>query len=224
MQQRQRSAERRSASHRDWLRLLRPDESGTITPLGWTARGLGLVAVAVVSGLLWLAMKPSSTEPPEAAAPQTKYDFRLLQQVEGLQGCADVSVGKIKKFLKQHPCQHLTRGLYMTTLPDGHQVLSSVTTVLMPDVASAQQLNALTTKDQTGNIKDLVDEGSIGTEKYPRLNDHGYASAVQGNLIAIGDSAYFDNSAKGDDERLRDVTGDVLKKAWPQDKGPQPPG
>lgn len=198
-------------------------DASKITPLGWTARGLGLLAVAVISGLLWLAVKPDSAEPPGGSEARTKYDFALLQQVEGLQGCADVSNGKIKQYLKQYPCQHLTRALYTTKLPDGQQVLSSVTTVLMPDANSAQRLNALTTKDQTGNINDLVDDGSIGTEHYPKLGDAGYVSAVQGNLVAIGDSAYFGTSSKDGDPQLREVTSDALKKGWPQDKAPQPP-
>lgn len=191
-----------------------------ITPLGWTVRGLGLVAVAVVSGLLWLAVKPDSAGPPGGSEQPTKYDFALLQQVEGLQGCADVSNGRIKQYLKQHPCQHLTRALYTTKLPDGQQVLSSVTTVLMPDADSAARLNALTTKDKTGNINDLVDDGSIGTERYPKLGDAGYDSAAQGNLVAIGDSAYFGKRSQDGDPQLREVTAEALKKGRPQDKTP----
>src|SRR5690606_26711049 len=38
---------------------------GKLSPTGWLLRGLGLVAISVVSGLLWLAIKPAPEEPPE---------------------------------------------------------------------------------------------------------------------------------------------------------------
>lgn len=196
----------------------------------WVVRGLALFGVSVLSGLLWLALKPGSPEQnpddqANAAPPPGKYDFRPIQREEGYQGCEDVSNGQIRDFFAQRQCGHLTRALYQTTLPTGDKVLTSVITVLMPDPASAAQLNDKTTKDNTGNVSDLVDSKRDGTEGFPRLSDDGYFSEQQDRLVVIGDSAYFSKPGpKGNktDPVLVDVTRDALRLGWPQDKDKAP--
>lgn len=189
------------------------------TPLGWFGRGLALTAVAVVSGALWLAVKPGDQhDDAQNQGPATKNQFASVMTVNGDQGCAGVSEGKIKKFFAKHPCQHLTRALYTTNLPNGQKVLTSVNTVLMSDPNTAAQLNATATSDNTGNIKDLVDEHAPGTEHYPKLDDSGYASQPQGAMVSIGDSAYFGKNAGEKDSQLAEVTKDALNLAWKQNQ------
>ncbi|WP_344678828.1 hypothetical protein [Saccharopolyspora taberi] len=199
-----------------------PARSGGVTPMGWVLRGLGLCAIAVVSGLLWTALRPDAPEPvAQDPGPVTKYQFTPVKKEEAFQGCKNVSNAKIAQFFAAKECDHLTRALYTTTLPGGERVLTSVVTVLMPDVQSATELNELTTKNNTGNIKDLVDDGHQGKPRYPALDDDGYASQRQERLVVIGDSAYFDKPTSANDPVLREVTKDALKLGKPQDQAPQ---
>ncbi|MGW5645458.1 hypothetical protein ACWEV3_20685 [Saccharopolyspora sp. NPDC003752] len=193
-----------------------------ITPTGWLLRGLGLVAISVLSGLIWLMIKPDTDDeaaPPPAEVP--RYEFVPIHREEAFQGCQNVSTAKIKSFFQKQECAHLTRALYSTKLPDGTRVLTSLVTVLMPDAATAQQLNDLTTKDGTGNIRDLVDDGRDGTKGMPGLDDDAYASGRQDRLVVIGDSAYFDKNTPHKDPVLLDVTKEALKLGWPQEQTPR---
>lgn len=192
-----------------------------VTPTGWLLRGLGLIAISVLSGLIWLMLKPDSDE--EAAPPPDlpRYQFTPIHREEAFQGCQNVSTAKIKSFFQKQECTHLTRALYSTTLPDGTRVLTSLVTVLMPDATTAQQLNDLTTKDGTGNIRDLVDDGRDGTKGMPALDDDAYASDRQDRLVVIGDSAYYDKNTPKKDPALLDVTREALKLGWPQEQTPR---
>ncbi|MER6988686.1 hypothetical protein ABT337_20555 [Saccharopolyspora hirsuta] len=199
-----------------------PPSGKRITPMGWLARGAGLFAISVVSGLVWLAVKP---EPPEPEGPPplaVKYDFKPIRREEGFRGCQNVSDYKVQQFFQNEECEHLTRALYDTTLPDGSRVLTSIVTVLMPDADSARRLDELLTRDNTGNIRDLVDDGSNDTKDLPDLVDKAYASGRQDRLVVIGDSAYYDKETPKNDLALLDVSEEALKLGWPQDQ--QKPG
>ncbi|PKW19493.1 hypothetical protein [Saccharopolyspora spinosa] len=192
-----------------------------VTPASWLLRGLGLLVVAVLSGLIWLTLKPDSGEEAAPTPDLPRYQFTPIHREEAFQGCQNVSTAKIKSFFQKQECTHLTRALYSTTLPDGTRVLTSLVTVLMPDAATAQQLNDLTTKDGTGNIRDLVDDGRDGTKGMPTLDDDAYASDRQDRLVVIGDSAYYDKNTPKKDPTLLDVTREVLKLGWPQEQTPR---
>ncbi|WP_228046346.1 hypothetical protein [Saccharopolyspora montiporae] len=193
-------------------------QRGKITPGGWVLRGLALFAVSLISGLLWLVVRPGGDEeaapPPE---PQTQHDFQPVHREEAFQGCQQVSTDRIQEFFGDSECEHLTRALYTTTLPDGERALTSVVTVLMPDEATARSLDELTTRDGTGNIRDLVDDGRAGTEEMPPLGDRAYGSERQGRLVVIGDSAYFDQDTPRKDPTLLQVTQDALNLGQKQD-------
>ncbi|MEY8043636.1 hypothetical protein AB8O55_29875 [Saccharopolyspora cebuensis] len=194
-----------------------------ITPLGWALRGAGLVAISVVSGLIWLAFQPagpSDEEQQAAPPPQPEYRHEKILSEDGFQGCELVSTDQIAEFFRDNECNHLTRALYRSYLPSGEPVLTSVITVRMPDIAQARRLNEVITRDGTGNVRDLVDDERAGTEDMPSLNDRGYWSEQQGELVVIGDSAYFDKPTKKGDEKLIDVTREMLKLGWPQDGQP----
>ncbi|WP_211210181.1 hypothetical protein [Actinopolyspora halophila] len=196
-----------------------------ITPTGWVVRGLVLVLVSVLSGVLWLMVKPSDTrsasEGPATGqeGPNTEYDFEKYIADEP-PNCADHSTMKIADYFERTSCSHVTRALYTTRLSNGERVLTSVVTVLMPDVSSATELERLTTQNATGNIEDLVTAGSQVPEGYPELtHDYGYASTQQERLVVIGESSYFHRSGR-DDGRLKHVTSDALQLGAQQDREP----
>lgn len=193
---------------------------GRISVLGWALRGLGLLGVSVVSGLIWLAITPGNGQQEQAQGPQTEHEFHQVSRIEGYQKCVDSSTGDIEVFFKEHGCEHLSRALYTTTLDDGQRVLTSVVAVRMPNAAQAKQLNSQVTTDDTGNIVDLVSEGKRKfPPDFPELDrDYGYASQQQGTLAVIGESAYF-SAPDVDNDRLIAVTRDALKLAQQQDAG-----
>lgn len=188
-------------------------------------RGLVLVLVSVLSGVLWLVVKPSDTqsasEDPATRqeGPNTEYDFEKYAGDEPA-NCADHSTMKIADFFEDTACSHITRALYTTQLPNGERVLTSVVTVLMPDASSAAELEKLATRNATGNIEDLVTAGSRVPEGYPELtHDYGYASTHRERLVVIGESSYFHRSGR-DDGRLKHVTSDALQLGAKQDREP----
>ncbi|MER5388420.1 hypothetical protein, partial [Saccharopolyspora sp. NPDC002686] len=192
---------------------LPPSGKKRITPMGWVARGAGLFAISVVSGLIWMALKPAAPEPEVPAATPLKYQFDPIRREDGFRGCQNVSDYKIQQFFQGEECEHLTRALYDTKLPDGTRVLTSVVTVRMPNADSAQRLDDLTTQDSTGNIRDLVDDGSEDTKGLPELKDKAYASDRQNELVVIGDSAYYDKATPNKDPLLLDVSREALSSA-----------
>lgn len=207
----------------------RDASSGRISPLGWAWRGLGLVAISVVSGLLWLLIQPgdgggqvAEDDTKKQGPPKGRYEFVVRQWEQQAQGnCGEVSTEKIADYFDKHQCQHLTRALYTTRLPDGQRVLTSVVTAKMQTKTSANQLERLTTKSGTGNIEDLVSAGRPVPDDFPDLDhDFGYASEQQGRLVVIGESAYFGDPDR-DDSRLKGVTTDALRLAHAQDQRPR---
>ncbi len=201
-------------------------EPGGVGPTGWLLRALVLCAVSVVSGLLWLAVKPSPPSPPSPAAessgtdePDTEYEFDRYMLDEP-SSCAKHSTMKVAEFFASNPCSHATRALYTTRLPNGERVLTSVVTVLMPDQSSATELEELVTRNNTGNIRDLVSAGHEVPEDYPDLtHDYGYASEQRDRLVVIGESSYFHRSDR-DDGRLKHVTTEALLLGPDQDRDP----
>ncbi|MGW1677922.1 hypothetical protein [Saccharopolyspora sp. NPDC002376] len=189
-------------------------------PMGWVVRGAGLFAISVVSGLIWMMLKPSPPESDVQAEAPLKYKFDPIRREDKFRGCQNVSDYKIQQFFQGEECEHLARALYDTTLPDGTRVLTSVVTVRMPNADSATRLDDLTTQDSTGNIRDLVDDGSEDTKGLPALKDKAYASDRQNELVVIGDSAYYDKETPDKDPQLLDVSKEALKLGWPQEGGP----
>ncbi|QGK70954.1 hypothetical protein GIY23_16810 [Allosaccharopolyspora coralli] len=191
-----------------------------MTTMGWVLRGCLLLGVAVVSGLIWFAVapdtEPEAQAPTPSAADDGKYRFDQYLRVETAT-CGEFSTARIAQYFRTHSCEHLTRALYTTMLPSGEKVLTSVVTARMPDAATAAELNALTTRDGTGNIQDLMSSDLDMPDDFPNLNkDLGYHSEQQDRLVVIGESSYFSSPGR-EDARLTEVTKDALRLGWPQD-------
>lgn len=173
-----------------------------------------------MSGLIWFWLAPEPEPEAQNSTPpvadQGRYTFDQYLRVETA-SCGEFSTSRIARYFETHPCEHLTRALYTTMLPNGEKVLTSVVTARMPDAATAAELNALTTRDGTGNIQDLVSSDLDVPDEFPNLNkDLGYHSEQQDRLVVIGESSYF-SSPDTEDARLTGVTKDALRLGWPQD-------
>lgn len=195
---------------------------GRPTALGWAARGLVLVLVAVVSGLIWSAIKPHHPAAQTTQGPQTVYPFTPAgsAEVDAKAGdCKSIATGQVKELFSRTECQHLTRKLFTTTLPGGQKVLASVITVTMPnDSASAARLLSLSNAHDTGQIYAL----SHGQSQVGSLDDNvAYQTERNGNIVVIGDAGYYGRQKQpANDPTLSGISKDVMKLGWPQGAAP----
>ena len=170
---------------------------------GLVLKGLGLLGVAVVSGLVWLVVMPKNTPtgtPTTTSAPAGEFAFTASPDVpEPLKDsdCASHAYGQTKAFLTATPCLQLTRGLYTTTTPDGMTVYTSVSVVRMRTAEDAAKLKDLTTRDGTGNVNDLVKDGAVRVPSLTTLANGGFAARHQDRDVIIIES---DSVKHGPDE------------------------
>lgn len=190
-------------------------------PLVWALRIAGLVAIAVISGLVWAYIRSDDTT--DAAPPddsrnekiEGKYDFTALAQLKQPRldsTCAEHSYGRTQEFFEETECDQLTRSVFTTALPDGRSVYTSVVVVQMANEADAQELRELTDTNGTGNVKDLVNEGIVTLEGLDKLNGGGYKSTQTGAEVVIVEADFAPDVEERDDEMsLDDVSEDGLR-------------
>jgi hypothetical protein len=69
--------------------------------------------------------------------------------------------------------------------------------VQMPDTGAARNLQALTDRNGSGNVSDLLREGVRYTGSPAELSGAEYASAVSGSTVTIVETAWVDEDAAG---------------------------
>ncbi|MBB2505986.1 hypothetical protein [Amycolatopsis echigonensis] len=149
-------------------------------------RGAGLVAIAVVAGLVWYLIRHDSTpQQPVAESPATTakpaFDYKLAEGPVKATDCAANAYSGAKKFFQDNQCTSLARALYTVQSGDA-KALVSVVLVTMPDAAKATELKQLTDQDGTGNVSDLVRDGTFHDTDAPKLS---------------GDQAVYESKASG---------------------------
>lgn len=182
-------------------------------------QGLGLVAVAVLSGLVFWGVQPTHVAGvAEAASGQVnsagKYTFTRVAGPATDTNCAQHAFSQTQKFLQEHPCQQLIRSLYSTVLPDGTAAVVSIVDVKMPDGAGAEQLRRITSSDNTGNVYDLLKDGGVAVPGMPttaQLQDGGYAAATNGDVTTIALTAVVNGHQ--DKPKLKEISTDALRLA-----------
>lgn len=199
--------------------------------LQWGMRILGLVAVAVISGVVWYYIisdgnaENTATDDP-GTEQQTEGAFPLeaspdMPEPQTDTDCAKHAYGRIQQHLQTNPCDHLAQQLF-TTEVDGRTVYASVSVVTMPDEEKAAELRALTDEDGSGNVSDVVRDGAVAIEGMDRLSGGGgYAAKQTGNEVVIveADLDPKDQSTdeagqkKDEDEILDPVCEDALRLA-----------
>ncbi len=110
--------------------------------------------------------------------------------------CAGHAYGDTAGFFAGVDCAALSRALYSARI-DGAPVVVSVARVQMPDTAAARDLQALTDRNGSGNVSDLLREGVRYTGSPAELSGAEYASAVSGSTVTIVESAWVDEDADG---------------------------
>lgn len=194
--------------------------------LRWALRGAGLVAVAVVSGLVWYYItndtsatprsgpEESGTQQPAGAFPFTPHDE--MPSPDGDTDCAKHAYGDTRDFLVETPCDHLARQLFVTHVGE-RTVYTSVSVVVMPDEGKADQLRRITDTEGKGNISDVVRDNVVEIEGLTSLSkSDGYSSKQLGREVVIVESDFkpADKKDKKTDQDLLDrVSDDALRLA-----------
>ena len=81
-----------------------------------------------------------------------------LEAAEIDETCVGHAYGDTADFFADTDCTGLSRALYSAEV-DGEPVVVSVTRVRLPDTATARDLRALTDRNGSGNVNDLLREG-----------------------------------------------------------------
>jgi hypothetical protein len=188
--------------------------------LAWTLRILGLIAVAVISGVVWWYIQNEGSQNaatgyggPTGQQSQGAYDFTAkLDKPREDQSCGEHAYGETKAFLNQKQCQQLTRSVF-TTKVQGRTIYVSVSVVQMADEGTADELRKLTDKDGSGNVSDLVREKVVKVDGLTELSGGGgYDSAQQGKQVVIVEADYDPKASKGGKEsELDEVCTDAIR-------------
>ncbi|MBB4910450.1 hypothetical protein [Actinophytocola algeriensis] len=161
----------------------------------WGLRILGLVGVAVISGVVWYYViddgKQENTAGDQGGTEQKaegRYAFTPHPDMTSPatdENCAEHAYGRIREHLQSTPCDHLSQQLFVTEV-DGRTVYASVSVVTMPDDEKAAELRALTDEDGSGNVNDVVRDRGVTIEGMDRLSaGGGYAAKQNGNEVVI---------------------------------------
>jgi len=188
--------------------------------MDYALKGLGLLGVALVSGLLWYLVRnnpaPSGASlTPPSTQPTGVYQFQAYHETTTETDCAAHSTDKVHTFFSTHPCQSLTRSLYTTTLVNSQKVITSVAVVQMSSPASARAMRTVSDGNGTGHVKDLVEDGVVIPGGPTGLQDAGYFSVVKGNRVVIVMTEFVDgnldhgDTLKSADTSLRAVSKDA---------------
>ncbi len=198
----------------------RPDRSRLVD---YTLKGLGLLGVALVAGFLWFLVRNDPATPAQAhtsspTAPAGVYAFQPYQPASTVGDCADHATDKVKDFLESHTCLSLRRSLFTASLTNGQEIVTSVAVVRMSAPADAAALEAISDTDQTGHVKDLVEEGKVIPNGPDTLQEAGYYSLQRGSRLVIVMTEYVDGTLDNPanlaakDKLLKAVSADAAKQ------------
>jgi hypothetical protein len=188
---------------------------------GWVLKALGLVAVAVVSGMLWWLIQQNRDQPPPEtqpnADPATVGDYNFVRHPEVPttlidSDCANHAYDDIEKFLDQNRCALVARALF-TTNAEGQQVYTSVSVVRMQNLEDATKLKQLTDLNGTGNVNDIIKEKTVKVTGLTTLANGGYASAQHELDVIIVESDWAPEGKRTKDqaELLKKISTDAIR-------------
>jgi len=124
--------------------------------------------------------------------------------------CAAHSFGKVKTYFQTSPCVLLTRWLATTTLA-GRKAIVSWVIVRTDDSANADQFLTLVSADGTGDVRDLLSDGTHIAGLPTKMPAGAFSSNYLGNTVHIAEAAWADGPS-GEETALQKLAdqGSVL--------------
>ncbi|MEU6644881.1 hypothetical protein ABZ863_20295 [Saccharomonospora sp. NPDC046836] len=180
-------------------------------------QGVGLLAVAVVAGFgWWLIRQDSGTSTPDVAETPMpddplvsgEFTYTTVAGPDISTDCSGNSYGDVAEWFTEHPCTRVSRALYSTGTGD-ERTLVSVVLVTMPTENEAQQLKVITDTDGTGNVNDLIRDGTAKLPGAPNVAQGEYESRSAGTEVTIVEAAFFDEHT--DEALLARIGTDALR-------------
>ncbi|SDC98313.1 hypothetical protein SAMN05660690_3189 [Geodermatophilus telluris] len=202
--------------------------------LALLAAGAAAAVVAVVAGVVGLtggdddaaaagtspavaSSAPTAAEPaPPQPGDRSVVGGRgyVLQQVRTEHTCTGNAYGDVADFFESGDCAGLSRSLWSTDV-GGRAVVVSVAAVDMGDPAGARALRALTDRDGSGNVSDLLREGVSYPGGPAELSGAEYASTTEGSVVTIVETAWVAPGGTGGAADLDVVAGEGLSLPVP---------
>ncbi|MEI4273292.1 hypothetical protein TEK04_16335 [Klenkia sp. LSe6-5] len=121
--------------------------------------------------------------------------------------CRGHAYGAVVGFFSTTDCAGLSRSLWSAEV-GGQQAVVSVSRVAMPDPARAQALLSLTDVSGTGNVSDLLREGSRYEGGPEALSSAQYASQVVDDVAVVVETSWV--GEPGADGALQQLADDAL--------------
>lgn len=112
-----------------------------------------------------------------------------LRAADDQTNCTAHSYGQVQVFFTRTPCSAVRRSLFSTSR-DGRDIVVSTSTVTFADAAQAGEYLRLVTSDGTGNINDLLREGSRYPGSPSKLPPAAFASRQDGVRVLVAEAAY----------------------------------
>lgn len=110
--------------------------------------------------------------------------------------CTAHSHGQVQVFFARTPCSALHRSLFSAS-QDGHDLVVAASTVTFAGAEQAGQYLRLVTSDGTGNVNDLLREGTRYPGSPSKLPPAAFASRQDGSRVLVAEAAYTGQPAAG---------------------------
>jgi hypothetical protein len=116
--------------------------------------------------------------------------------------CTAHSYGQVQVFFARTPCSSVHRSL-LTTERDGRSIVVATNTVTFPSLSQAASYLRLVTSDGTGNVNDLLREGTRYPGSPSKLPATAFASRQDGTRVLVAEAGFVDGRSDYRDPALR---------------------
>ncbi len=147
------------------------------------------------------AGSPTTTAPSSTATGAVPAGWQL-RAADDQTNCAAHAYGRVQVYFAQTPCSALHRSLFSTT-SDGRDVVVAASTVTFASSAQAAEYLRLVTSDGTGNVNDLLREGSRYPGSPSKLPTSAFASRQDGTRVLVAEAGYADGPSSFADAALQ---------------------
>lgn len=144
----------------------------------------------------------SSTSPARSASPTGPPPDWVLRASDDQTNCTAHSYGQVQAFFARTPCVSMRRSLFSTE-QDGRAVVVAASTVTFDDPTRAADYFRLVTADGTGNINDLLREGTRYPGSPSKLPVAAFASRQDGVRVLVAEAAFVEGRSDNQDPDLR---------------------
>jgi hypothetical protein len=165
--------------------------------------GAGAVVAAVLAFIFLSSFGDDAS--PAVQRQAGAFELTTTQTANDLD-CAAHSFGKVREFLRNHPCASLQRQLLEVRDDTGHAVTVATSRVTVVDEATAAALRQLVDAPGTGNVTDLAAEAAPGTKS--RFTGRYHVSRTEGSTVLIAEAEPLAGAPA--DQVIRDAAAAAL--------------